>query len=323
MKKILGVSFAAMLAVSPMLANAAVTATSAQIAAANTDVAANTNVATTSYVKGAYKAMATEVNKVQADVANVISDINVNQASQVEGGVVTSSNSVAQNLVALDNAVKNAASSASTTYQLQQNSNVQSTGEGDLNYITAGTGVAANLKALDDQVAANAGAISAETTRATGVESGLDTRLTTAEGNITTLTSTVGDSNSGLMGRVGNVETTIGNASMGTNATTVTGAIGEIEGRVDDVEAGLANALEIAEENYATKEGVVATINHSTASGAVSVYGNWGTPDTATDTVTIASTVTSPATNAYYATIGAASGTTQTDTTPAQQGSGD
>ncbi len=302
MKKLLGVSIAAMLAVSPMLASAAVTATSSQIAAANTDVTSSNNVATTSYVKGAYKAMATEVNKVQTDVANVISDINVAEANEVTGGVVTHSNSVAQNLVALDNAVKNAASTASTTYQLQQDSNVVAGANETLHHLTAGTGVATNLKALDAQVYANETAIGTNTSNI----SGLTTRMGTAEGNISTLTTAVGDANSGLTKGVADNTSAI--SGLGSRLTTA-------EGDIDALETAVGN-INTASANYATKLGVVATINNSTASGTVRVYNDWTDETNGYADVTVSSTVTAPATNAYYGTLAAQSGTTQTDPQP-------
>ena len=107
MKKLLGVSIAAMLAVSPMLANAAVSslATNGNDKAtldAVSNESATTNVATTSYVKGAYNAIAAEHNKVVTAVNKIATDINVAAGNQVQGGAVLSTNSVAQNLVALD-----------------------------------------------------------------------------------------------------------------------------------------------------------------------------------------------------------------------------
>ena len=91
MKKILGISIAAMLAVTPMMANA--TQTAGNLAATT---GSETNaIATTSYVKGAYNAVKTAHDAVVADIT-------------VSGthDHVTAGNSVAENLVELDTAVK-------------------------------------------------------------------------------------------------------------------------------------------------------------------------------------------------------------------------
>ena len=92
MKKLLGISVMAMLAVSPMMANAAKTIGDLPTASADT----NTNlVATTSYVKGAYNAVKTEHNKVVADMT-------------VASGTydhINAGNSVAENLVSLNTGV--------------------------------------------------------------------------------------------------------------------------------------------------------------------------------------------------------------------------
>ena len=379
MKKLLGVSIAAMLAVSPMLANAAVSslATTGNDKAtldAVSNESATTNVATTSYVKGAYNAIAAEHNKVVTAVNNIATDINVAAGNQVQGGVVLSTNSVAQNLVALDNAVKSAASNASTLYQLKENSTVTSTGEGDLHYISAGDGVAANLKVLDDTMATAAqtigGSLNDLQTAVGGLESSvgtfdangnnnyvsdsnsiqenlqaldgaldsLDTRVNGAETAIGTFDANgnnnyVSDSNSiqenlqALDGEldsldtrvnsaetaIGNLETTMGSDTLGTTAQNVTGAINELNTAI--------GGINTASANYATKLGVVATINNATASATVPVYGTWNS-ENSTGNITVTSDVESAATNKYFGTLADTTGTAQTDPAPAQPGSG-
>lgn len=94
MKKLLGISLVAALAVAPMMAmaagevyatngspahaeaNAANNITTTAVAPyASVDAQASTNIATTSYVKGAYNAAIQAVNKVAADVASLDSDM--------------------------------------------------------------------------------------------------------------------------------------------------------------------------------------------------------------------------------------------------------
>lgn len=92
MKKLLGISVMAMLAVSPMMANAAQTA-------AVLDATSGTEqnqIATTSYVKGAYNAVKTAHDA-------VVADMTVSGEGHTH---ITSGNSVSENLVQLDTAVK-------------------------------------------------------------------------------------------------------------------------------------------------------------------------------------------------------------------------
>ncbi len=91
MKKLLGISIVAMLAVTPMMANAAQTA--ANLAA--TSGTEQNAIATTSYVKGAY-------NAVKAAHDAVVSDITVGSGTHYH---ITAGNSVAENLGELDTAV--------------------------------------------------------------------------------------------------------------------------------------------------------------------------------------------------------------------------
>jgi len=94
MKRLLGISIAAMLAVTPMMANAAQQS-------GNLDAASGSErnrIATTSYVKGAYNAVKTEHDK-------VVSDITVNQGQNETLYHITAGDSVAENLKSLDSAV--------------------------------------------------------------------------------------------------------------------------------------------------------------------------------------------------------------------------
>ena len=123
MKKLLGISIVAMLAVTPMMANAAGQAIPATPQTGNTYYAAavasegTSKIATTSYVKGAYNAIQTELNGIATDI-DVTTD----------GTHIHASKSVAENLAELDTAVvaNDTKIGAITTLQ---NSNTFDTGE--------------------------------------------------------------------------------------------------------------------------------------------------------------------------------------------------
>ena len=95
MKKLLGVSFAAILAVVPMMASAAEGDRTGLAALTIKDATANTNIATTSYVKGAYNAVAQKVNTLVSDTAIA-----------TDGEYIKAGKTVAFNLDALDDQVK-------------------------------------------------------------------------------------------------------------------------------------------------------------------------------------------------------------------------
>ncbi len=133
-------------------------------------------------------------------------------------------------------------------------------------YVTAGNGVGANLNALDTNLSSVAGRV----TTAEG-------KITTAEGKISTLEGTVGNSESGLVadvaalqtamgsstaaglaadiatnaGDIDALETKIGNDAMGTTATTVTGAIGELDGYMDTLRGASNVSGSVAEAKKA------------------------------------------------------------------------
>lgn len=92
MKKLLGISIVAMLAVTPMMANAAQTNATALAETSGTETNA---IATTSYVKGAYNAVRTAHNA-------ILGEITVTGTDHTH---ITEGNTVAENLVELDSAV--------------------------------------------------------------------------------------------------------------------------------------------------------------------------------------------------------------------------
>lgn len=266
MKKLLGISLVAALAVAPSLARAeagdrTVTALDAQAATASA------NIATTSYVQGAYKATADKIDALIEDTAVV-----------ENGNYIDAGKTVSHNLSELDTAIKTVADNVAADDDVThtEGTAVAETGK-TLHYVAAdGTKVGENLGHLDAQVYANTVAISAETQRAQGVESGLSGRIGTIAADGTYIKDS-GEKNV-------SENLVILDSALNTLSSTMTG-------------------------DFATKEGVVATINHSTASGTVTVYDTWGTNNN--QPVTVNSTVTSPATNAYYATVDAQSGVTQ------------
>ncbi len=137
MKKLLGVSIAAMLAVSPMMANAT-SASAGEIGSVT--ATANTDIATTSYVAGAYNAIATEHNKVVADIA------------VADGNYTDDANSIGTNVKALDTAIGIQAADgqnikASATKNIAENVAILDTGMGkvaDLSKDITGTAFGAN-----------------------------------------------------------------------------------------------------------------------------------------------------------------------------------
>ena len=192
MKKFLGVSFAAMLAVSPMMANAAgapTTSTAAALTAKTAEqISANAgNMATASYVMGAYNAIVEEHN-------DVIDDITVSTA----GNYIGTGTGVAENLGRLEEAIKNLEGAAGNAYVTKTSAAATAVEGKTLQYVSAdGEQVGDNLGKLDNAIATNAIAISAETIRAEAAEDALDDKIdaetlraTTAEGDLTNLSNT-------------------------------------------------------------------------------------------------------------------------------------
>ena len=217
MKKLLGISLIAVLAVSPMMAKA-VDATATEPTAANpvadTNVAAkgpqyalqpevaadSTSLATAKYVKGAYNAAIKAVNKVAADATSGITsainnlDSTVSQTAGADGlaltvveenGKITSvTGSIAANTYDAYGAADDALTSANayTDGKITALSSVyDAKGAADTALTSA--------KAYTDEEATRAKAaeaalntaIGSETTRATAAESALDTRINALE----------------------------------------------------------------------------------------------------------------------------------------------
>ncbi len=151
MKKLLGVSIAAMLAVSPMMARAEGEPTQQADEISSVSDSAVNSIATTSYVAGAYNAIATEHNK-------VVADLTVPALQEGNYEAIKAGDSVKDNLVALDTAIANLDSEAGSTYQTITDSTVSSgmaANDANGNHITSGNLVGANLESLNTAVKAN------------------------------------------------------------------------------------------------------------------------------------------------------------------------
>jgi hypothetical protein len=163
MNKLLGVSIAAMLAVTPMMANAANSV--AQLPTYEVEQA-NTNIATTSYVKGAYNAVANQVNNVRNDITVDTSAAKNISASNTIGGNVTALDTAVGNVgtiatVADNGSVLKTANTTDLVGAVVAINNALATATGDAtvaqkqggyNQITAGVSTANNLVALDTAI---------------------------------------------------------------------------------------------------------------------------------------------------------------------------
>ncbi len=94
---------------------------------------------------------------------------------------------------------------------------------------TPGTGLIGDIEDLQDAI---------------GTAGNGNTPGTGLTGDVEALQDTVGDSTGGLVKDVADLQDTIGNDAMGTTATTVTGAIGELKGAIDGLEAASQEYIE-------------------------------------------------------------------------------
>jgi len=262
MKKLIGVSLLAMLAIGPLSANAAVgdvvsvndpvhadPATVAQTApgyALVTEGANDGNVATAGYVKGAYNAAMKAINKV-ADTAGNAADQNLSNISSAGGDVI-------KNLAA-DGAYDN-------------------TGSG----LTATT-----IQDAIDEVAATAGtavqSVTEGTTNGTVSVDGTDIAVH-GLGSAAFVDTTAFDA----AGDAAAVQTAIeGKLDDGATGYDIDAKSLKVQGA--DVLTGTSLT------DYAKKTGVTQTITNSTISGTVPVLTAWGN-DNSTNTVAITASIT-------------------------------
>ena len=176
----------------PGVANAGKTATAVPLVNDGGVLNPTQRVASTSYVQGAYNTLGTQIN-------NLVTDTTVTGNNETYTAIATG-NSVAENLIALDGAIRAAAGDSSDTYVTKESAVARSPIEnGTLNYLgetSAGTNVGLNLGILDSKIKSNenaltllngnaetagsvAYAVAAENARAVAAESGLSERIGT------------------------------------------------------------------------------------------------------------------------------------------------
>ena len=184
MKKLLGISVIALLAVAPMVSEAAGTqAKAVTLVNGGNSLTPSQTVATTTYVQGAYNSLGTQIN-------NIISDSTVPSGTY---NAIANNKNVAENLVALDTAIDNLNGSGegSVANQIQSGSqNADYNASGEYANGTIGKAIQDNTSAIAgntdailllnggvETVGSVANSIAAETNRATNVESNLSDRI--------------------------------------------------------------------------------------------------------------------------------------------------
>lgn len=292
----------------------------------------NTNVASTSYVQGAYNVLGKAINAIDTDLsdnyatkeelsdetnARTTADTALdNRVTTAEGKISTAEGKI----TALETTVGDASSglvkdvadlqNSANTYQAKSDSTVAAKG----NYINAGTGVAANLTALDTQVKTNADAIA---TKAAATDlTALGNRVTAAEGDISGLKT----ADTELDGRLDTLEAAgyiTKDVNDLTNYTTTTGmntAISNAVATETDAREAADTALQTSIDAKANSAdvytrteadarfdatGAAATAETNAKAYAdaklLTVYTTWNT--TATDTTTLSNPVANPAAN--------------------------
>ena len=278
MKKLLSVSMFAIIAVAPVMARADKTIAPLELQNGG-NVPASPQVATTSYVKGAYNAVANAVNA-------VVTDMTVAEGTYTH---INPTKSVAENLVLLNNAINTAGTTSSTTYTTKESAAASlATGAETLHYVEAdGEKIGANLGALDKAVYDNktaidllnsgdsvegsvAYAVKGEETRAMNAESALSDRIGTLDANKNYLRTTndVYTNMTALDTQVHNNELHIGSM----DALSTTGSLNTIESRSTLVSA--INSLDAAISSAGTASNVATGHYIGTANGKTSVAAN-------------------------------------------------
>ncbi len=278
MKRLLSVSMFAIVAAAPVMARADKTITSLELQNGG-NVPASTQVATTSYVKGAYNAVANAVNAVVTDMT----------VADGEYTHINPNKSVAENLVLLNNAINSAGTTSSSTYTTKESAAASlATGADTLHYVSAdGEKVGANLGALDKAVYDNetaigllnsgdtvegsvAYAVKGEETRAMAAETALSDRIGTLDTNKNYLRTTndVYTNMTALDTQVHNNELSIGSLSSLSSA----GSMNTIESRATLVSA--INTLDAAISSAGTASNVTTGHYIGTANGKTSVSAN-------------------------------------------------
>lgn len=213
MKKVLGISLVAMLAVAPLAARAELPSVSVPGSEISTPaITPNTHIATTSYVQGAHRdAVNTAIAYVNAENT---------RATAVEGTLANLTTTDKTSLVAAINEVATSASNASDSYK-------------DLADLSA-----AGNSVIDARVTANARNASFSAAQNT------DLAATTLESAINELALDYKAADSAI-------NSTIGNTALTTTSQTLTGAIEEVKAIAEDAaaNAGDAESADFTAEN--------------------------------------------------------------------------
>lgn len=283
MKKLLGISLVAALAVSPMMAMAeagdvvsaadpahanspTVTETAPGYALATEVAGDEESLATAKYVKGAYNASIKAINKVNADAQNKIGD-------------TTALTTTAKNLVGAIEEVKtaatNAASSANSSYDHTESglsaNNVQAAIDELADEKIDKTSIETTLSnsSTDEQVAS-----------AKAVYDGLALKQDASDSTVANGTYNYIQQGTGVGTNLVYLDTAVGNLDtavdgLDTAVTANTNAITVLNGDASttgSVAKAVADAMTTVQGDFATKAGVLATINAST----VDVMAAWG-----------------------------------------------
>ena len=261
MKKLLGVSIAAMLAVTPMMANATPTAKTATPMTAK-NIATNTNIATTSFVGGAYDDVVARHNEVVADIAvttgnNVDEDHsigqNVNTLDTAMGNVSTLAGANTTNgSVLKTNGLATDAAANLTTAVIAINNELAakttaSTVTGEHNYIS-NQSVTNNLVALDDAIGQvdNEGTKNYIATIGTG-----DNQKTVAE-NVQVLDNIVGQTTGGTHIKVIGIGEN--KATVATNLKALDTQVVAVQGDITRLDGAVGTANSVLDKVYNNAE---------------------------------------------------------------------
>ncbi len=291
MNKILGVSIAALLAVSPMLANAegvpptaatSVAASNNPFVGTSSDANDQSHIASTAYVKGAYNAAIGAVNtRLQTD--DTQNPVNIDQTVKSTVGAAGSTSTTA---LVTESAVRTAIGDAITaaggqTAQEVNTAILTKLAAADGNGLSESNGVLTVVGGDGITVDANGVAVDLTTNGGLQVDSTSKKLEVVVDG-----TTIEKNSSTGALQIKANTFDAY-NAASTVQST--------IEGKLDDGASGYdinAKTLKVNDRNVATQAGVVAAVNSAQPSVTVPVYKSWG-DDTSTGegTITVSGTI--------------------------------
>ena len=312
MKKLLGVSIVAMLAVTPMMASAAGSAPTAATTSSEpylgVDVAAadEGHIASTAYVKGAYNAAIGAVNAVSAAkqnnlMNNATTPVAVSSTVKTSVGAATGENAASDTSLVTEKAVRDAIdaiegaaaitagagvskSNNKISVDLTPNGGLQTTGEGDA--ATLGVNVNTGTMEVDASgVGIKDGGVGTTQLAANSV-----TTAKIADANVTADKLAA---NSVTTAKIADNAVTYGKLDSGLVQTSVRSSVDSSaegyaawnSGQTVASEKAVATAISTATTGMATQSGVEATIGAST----VPIYTTWGADTTTTVSITASS----------------------------------